>query len=117
MRKRNKGINIRVTDKEKEKIELRAGICNLSTSEYLRKLAMGFEPRELPREKIYDYMLKLGREVEDLELFLKADQDPEKLLSYTEVTRKIRNTMKTIWKLLMSNFDADQKGSDIHGDN
>ena len=117
MRNRNKGINIRVTEREKKKIEMRAGICNLSTSEYLRKLALGFEPRELPREKIYDEMLKLEKQIEDLKSFLKTDQDPEKLLSYTEATRKIRNTMKTIWKLLMSNFDADQKGSDIHGDN
>lgn len=116
MRKRNKGINIRVTDKEKGKIELRAGICNLSTSEYLRKLAMGFEPRELPREKIYDSMLKLEKQIEDLKSFLKTDQDPEKLLYYTEATRKIRNTMKTIWKLLMSNYDTDLKGSDTHGD-
>ena len=117
MRNRNKGINIRVTEKEKKKIEMRADICNLSTSEYLRKLAMGFEPRELPREKIYDSMIKLGRYIEDLESFLNADQDPEKLLSYTEATRKINNAMKTIWKLLMSNFDADKEGSDIHGDN
>ena len=117
MRNRNKGINIRVTEKEKKKIEFRADICNLSTSEYLRKLALGFEPRELPREKIYDSMLKLEKQIEDLKSFLKTDQDSEKLLSYTEATRKIRNTMKTIWKLLMSNFDADQKGSDIHGDN
>ena len=61
-------------------------------------------------------MLKLEKQIEDLKSFLNADQDPEKLLSYTEATRKIRNTMKTIWKLLMSNYDADLKGSDIHGD-
>lgn len=107
MRKRNKGINIRVTDKEKKKIEFRANICNLSTSEYLRKLALGFEPRELPRKNIYDSMLKLEKQIEDLLSFLKTDQDPEKLLPFTEATRKIRYTMKTIWKLLLSNFDTD----------
>ena len=117
MRKRNKGINIRVTEREKKKIEFRADICNLSTSEYLRKLALGFEPRELPKDGIYDALLKLEKQIEDLKSFLNADQDPEKLLSFTEATRKIRNTMKTIWKLLMSNYDTDLKGSDIHGDN
>ena len=117
MRKRNTGINIRVTYEEKKSIEKNADICDLSVSEYLRKLALGFKPKELPRKDIYDAMLKLEKQIEDLKSFLKADQDPDKLLSFTESTRKIDNTMKTIWKLLMSNFEADKEGSDIHGDN
>ena len=40
-RKRTHGINIRVTEEEKRLIERCAAHCQLSVSEYLRKLACG----------------------------------------------------------------------------
>ena len=116
MRKRNTGINIRVTEKEKEKIENNAGICSLSISEYLRQLAIGHEPRELPKEKIYDLMIELEREIEELQSFIAADLAPDKLISFTESTRSIRKTISMIWKLLLTNFRNDRKGSDTNGD-
>jgi hypothetical protein len=50
-RKRNAGINIRVTPEEKKKIERNARKCRLSVSEYLRQIAMKAEPKELPSER------------------------------------------------------------------
>jgi len=38
----------RVTSQEKSKIEQLAGKCGLSQSEYLRKRALGFVPKEVP---------------------------------------------------------------------
>ena len=40
-RKRTHGINIRVTEEEKQQIERCAVHCQLSVSEYLRRLACG----------------------------------------------------------------------------
>ena len=40
-RKRTHGINIRVTEEEKQLIERCAAHCQLSISEYLRRLACG----------------------------------------------------------------------------
>ena len=40
-RKRTHGINIRVTEEEKRLIERCAAHCQLSASEYLRRLACG----------------------------------------------------------------------------
>ena len=40
-RKRRHGINIRVTEEEKQQIERCAAHCQLSVSEYLRRLACG----------------------------------------------------------------------------
>ena len=40
-RKRTHGINIRVTEEEKQQIERCAAHCQLSVSEYLRRLACG----------------------------------------------------------------------------
>ena len=53
-RKRTSVINIRVTPKEKQRIERYAAKCKLSVSEYLRQLANGYAPRELPAGLIED---------------------------------------------------------------
>lgn len=54
MRNRTFGINIRVTKQEKKRIARFAKKCKLSVSEYLRKLANGYEPRQLPNNRMYD---------------------------------------------------------------
>ena len=41
MRKRTLGINVRVTEKEKEKLLQNAKFCSISLSEYLRKSGLG----------------------------------------------------------------------------
>ena len=48
MRKRATHINIRTTPEEKSRFERNAKKCGLSLSEYLRKLANGYEPKPLP---------------------------------------------------------------------
>ena len=54
MRNRTVGINIRVSEKEKNRIVRNAKKCKLSVSEYLRKLANRYEPRELPNRRMYE---------------------------------------------------------------
>jgi len=71
IRKRTTAINIRVTEKEKQQIQRLAGKCGLSLSEYLRKLALGYAPREIPSDNFYSVrqMLEsLGGGVSDEEL-------------------------------------------------
>ena len=48
MRARKTHINIRTTPKEKAQFTCNAHKCGLSLSEYLRKLAGGYKPREAP---------------------------------------------------------------------
>lgn len=47
-RKRTVGINIRVTPQEKKRIVRFAKKCRLSVSEYIRQLAEGYTPQQLP---------------------------------------------------------------------
>lgn len=54
MRNRTVGINIRVNEKEKNKIMRNAKKCKLSVSEYLRQLANGYAPCELPSKRMHD---------------------------------------------------------------
>lgn len=41
MRNKTRGINVRVTPEEKEKLTENAKYCGLSVSEYLRRLGLG----------------------------------------------------------------------------
>lgn len=58
-RKRAVGINVRVTDREKQRIVRNARRCKLSTSEYLRQLAEGYTPRELPADRIFETLWQM----------------------------------------------------------
>lgn len=66
-RQRNLGINIRVTPAEKKKIERNAKKCRLTVSEYLRKLAMNIEPKELPSKEIEESFLRINDVINDIE--------------------------------------------------
>lgn len=79
-RKRTVGINIRVTEKEKKKIKSNAAKCKLSVSEYLRQLATGYTPKELPAEPLYEVLNKLKR----------IDDDYKTVL-ITRATRELEN--------------------------
>ena len=53
MNTKNKRIEIRVTGREKEKLESYAEHCGLSLSEYLRKRGLGYEPGPLLDDRFY----------------------------------------------------------------
>lgn len=52
-------INIRVTEKEKQRLEQLAGKCGLSLSEYLRKRGLGYEPGPVLDDRFYAVYTKL----------------------------------------------------------
>ena len=52
-------INIRVTEKEKQKLEQLAGKCGLSLSEYLRKRGLGYQPGSALNERFYEVYSRL----------------------------------------------------------
>lgn len=51
MRSKNYGINVRVTEQEKQKLLENARFCSLTLSEYLRRLGLGKEVRAAIRER------------------------------------------------------------------
>ena len=53
-------IAIRVTAKEKEKIQAKARKCGLSTTEYVRQRALGYEPRAVPPDALFACLEKMG---------------------------------------------------------
>ena len=53
-------IAVRVTAKEKEKIQSKARKCRLSTTEYVKQRALGYEPRMVPPDALFACLEKLG---------------------------------------------------------
>ena len=53
-------IAVRVTAMEKEKIQAKARKCGLSTTEYVKQRALGYEPRGIPPDALFLCLEKLG---------------------------------------------------------
>ena len=53
-------IVARVTAREKDKIQSKARKCGLSTSEYVKQRALGYEPRMVPPDALFACLEKLG---------------------------------------------------------
>ncbi len=56
-------IAVRVTAMEKEKIQAKARKCGLSTTEYVKQRALGYEPKGIPLDALFVCLEKL-RELE-----------------------------------------------------
>ena len=53
-------IAVRVTAKEKEKIQTKARKCGLSTTEYVKQRALGYELRTVPPDALFVCLERLG---------------------------------------------------------
>ena len=53
-------IAVRVTAKEKGKIRAKARKCGLSTTEYVKQRALGYEPRTVPPDALFACLEMLG---------------------------------------------------------
>ena len=53
-------IAVRVTAREKDKIQSKARKCGLSTSEYVKQRALGYEPRMVPPDALFVCLERLG---------------------------------------------------------
>jgi len=111
MRNRNTGINIRVTDKEKEIIAANASKCGLTISEYLRQLATKHDPKELPKKKIYDDMIKMDHQIDLMQRLTDSESGTKNKQNYEIVFRNMRRLQQHIWHLLLSNFDSGKGGA------
>lgn len=53
-------IAVRVTVREKEKVQAKARKCGLSTTEYVKQRALGYEPRAVPPDALFVCLEKIG---------------------------------------------------------
>lgn len=82
MRSKTYGINIRVNQTEKKKLQSNAKKCGLSLSAYLRKVGLGKEVNALPDKEFYEIYREVSALRSDIERLDKAWIDAK--LEYIE---------------------------------
>lgn len=60
MKEKKERLELRVTAAEKKAIRSKAAKCGLKISEYVRKRALGYEPRGAPTGALFDITVKLS---------------------------------------------------------
>lgn len=89
MNDRTVQLKFRVTEKEKTRIINTSQKCGLSTSEYLRKRALGYSPKALLPESFYEFSEKLGGLYDALETTDNAELQEKVLSLIDEVQLKL----------------------------
>ena len=79
-------IAFRLKAKEKQIITAKAKKCGLSTSEYVKQRALGYEPKAVPPDALFLLLQKIG-ELEDKSSSEKLNAEIEALL------KEITNTL------------------------
>ena len=74
-------ISVRVTVRAKEKIQAKARKCGLSTTEYVKQRALGYEPRAVPPDALFACLEKLG-ELGDRASSPELDKEIFRVLKY-----------------------------------
>ena len=72
-------ISVRVTDKEKQTMQVKAKKCGLSASEYVKQRALGYEPRTVPPKALFVLLEKIG-DLESKSASADVSTEIEKLL-------------------------------------
>ena len=72
-------IAFRLNQKEKQIITAKAKKCGLSTTEYVKQRALGYEPRAVPPDALFLLLEKIG-ELEDKSSSEKLNAEIETLL-------------------------------------
>ena len=73
-------IAFRLNQKEKQIITAKAKKCGLSTTEYVKQRALGYEPKAVPPDTLFLLLQKIG-ELEDKSTSSELDAKIEKLLT------------------------------------
>ena len=60
MKEKKERLELRVTKSEKNAICRKAAKCDLTISEYVRKRALGYEPRGAPTDALFDITARLS---------------------------------------------------------
>lgn len=103
MRSRSVGINVRVNEKEKKKLQRNAKKSGLTLSAYLRKTGLGQKIYEIPDENFY----KVYTGIVELKNEFSAKYDEEEI---EEKITKIQSDFLDI-------YNHKDNGADENGDN
>ena len=103
MRNRSIGINVRVNEKEKKKLQRNAKKSGLTLSAYLRKTGLGQKIYEIPDENFY----KVYTGIVELKNEFSAKYDEE----------EIKEKITKIQSYFLDIYNHKDNGDDENGDN
>lgn len=86
---KNKNLFIRVSQKEKNLIELKAEKCGLSVSEYLRQRALGYMPRAILPDVFFSFNDKLDELCVACEGKISPDTERKIISLIDEITNEL----------------------------
>ena len=72
-------IAFRLTERQKQKIIAKAKKCGISTTEYVKQRALGYEPKAVPPKALFLLLEKIGS-LEDKSTSQKLNAEIDKLL-------------------------------------
>ncbi len=104
MKKENKTnrFEMRLTDREKEKLKACADMCNCTPTDYMRLLLWGLRPTKLPKEEyadILEQLIRLNKNLEALTAEIKlTGESPMNEIWFTiqNIDEVIEQIIKTI---------------------
>ena len=103
MKEKKNSIYVRVTEKEKIRIENKAKKCGLSVSEYISKRALNYAPKALLPESFYEFTEKLGALCEALGR-----------LNSTELQKEVLDLIDDVYaKLIITNKNTNNNESEV----
>ncbi len=105
MRKRETGINIRVTENEKKRMELNAQRCKLSLSEYLRKLGFGYAVQVFPQKELFRIYKAVS--------YLEKDLDE---LSKEQIKAELQDIKRKLLEVYLSESQGDDDNCEAYFD-
>ena len=108
MKKEDIRIVARVTKKEKERINSIAERCGLSTTEYIRQRALGFEPRSVPPDALFVFC-------ENLDALVEAPFSAEVNAAALALLKDISNTLIAPRKENMRKWQPQDSGPSKDG--
>ena len=108
MKKEDIRIVARVTKKEKERINSIAENCGLSTTEYIRQRALGFEPRSVPPDALFAFC-------EKLDVLIEPPFSAEVNVAALALLRDISNTLIAPRKENMRKWQPQDSGPSKDG--
>ncbi len=103
-------LDLRVSPKEKEKIKDLANSCGISTTEYLRKRALGYAVKAAPPEVFFRFIRDLGRLI-NASPTVKVEEEALKLFDniYAQLLEATKQSKQEIVEEMMA-WQAQDSG-------
>lgn len=109
MKEKSKSIYVRVTPREKIKIEQTAEKCGLPLSEYIRQRALGYSPRTVQPDAFYLFHREVCELCNLIDGKVSSDAEEKLLCLIDDITSELLLPGKETAAQIKSGLECDEK--------